>query len=326
MGALPPVRRLRTWWCARAAARALAAALATALTTGGAFVTACAPIRPTPTPAPSPVAVNAPIPVPEKPVPVDPLAEPWIVGVPTTTVTHEIAVTTEVRAAATTAALATGRPDSLHTTLLVRWDSSGRATARAGSLTSYRVSAAVPAGAPSGPVSGAPPAWLTMPLAIVAALEADRQMVRVTTPRESSCGVDAAAAQMAREVLLAPPSRLARGVSWVDSLRTTVCRDSIPLTLTSTRRYVVEDARVQDGRAVVVIRRRSTTTLSGAGTQFGEPVTITGEGQGELLFGLRLDDGQMTDGNGVSTLTLSLTGRRKSQVVTQNARLEIRRR
>ncbi|MFN5153023.1 MAG: hypothetical protein ACK5ED_01375, partial [Gemmatimonadota bacterium] len=71
--------------------------------------------------------------------------------------------------------------------------------------------------------------------------------------------------------------------------------------------------------------RRSTTTLSGTGSQFGEPVTITGEGQGELLFGLRLDDGQMTDGNGVSTLTLSLTGRRKSQVVTQNARLEIRR-
>jgi len=82
---------------------------------------------------------------------------------------------------------------------------------------------------------------------------------------------------------------------------------------------------VQDGRVVVVLRRRSTTTLSGTGSQFGEPVTITGEGQGELLFGLRLDDGQMTDGNGVSTLTLSLTGRRKSQVVTQNARLEIRR-
>jgi len=45
-----------------------------------------------------------------------------------------------------------------------------------------------------------------------------------------------------------------------------------------------------------------------------------------LLFGLRLDDGQMVDGNGLATLTLSLTGRRKSQAVTQNARLEIRRR
>ena len=226
MGALPPVRRLRTGWRPRALARVLAAALA--LTTGGAVVTACAPARPTPTPVP----VSAPIPVPEKPVPVDPLAEPWLVGVPTSPVTHEIVVTTAVRAAATSDALANTSADSLRTTLSVRWDSTSR---------------------------------------------------------------------------------------------TTVCRDSIPLTLTSTRRYVVEDARVQDGRVVVVLRRRSTTTLSGTGSQFGEPVTITGEGQGELLFGLRLDDGQMTDGNGVSTLTLSLTGRRKSQVVTQNARLEIRR-
>ncbi len=269
--------------------------------------------------------MSAPIPVPEKPVPVDPLAEPWLVGVPTSPVTHEIVVTTAVRAAATSDALANTSADSLRTTLSVRWDSTSRTTTRTGSLTSYRIAAVVPASTPVGAPPTATPPWLTTPLAIVAALDADRQMVRVTTPRESSCGVEAAAAQVAREVLLAPPSRLARGVSWVDSLRTTVCRDSIPLTLTSARRYVVEDARVQDGRVVVVLRRRSTTTLSGTGSQFGEPVTITGEGQGELLFGLRLDDGQMTDGNGVSTLTLSLTGRRKSQVVTQNARLEIRR-
>lgn len=319
MGALPPVRRLRTGWRPRALARVLAAALA--LTTGGAVVTACAPARPTPTPVP----VSAPIPVPEKPVPVDPLAEPWLVGVPTSPVTHEIVVTTAVRAAATSDALANTSADSLRTTLSVRWDSTSRTTTRTGSLASYRIGAVVPASTPVGAPPTATPPWLTTPLAIVAALDADRQMVRVTTPRESSCGVEAAAAQVAREVLLAPPSRLARGVSWVDSLRTTVCRDSIPLTLTSARRYVVEDARVQDGRVVVVLRRRSTTTLSGTGSQFGEPVTITGEGQGELLFGLRLDDGQMTDGNGVSTLTLSLTGRRKAQVVTQNARLEIRR-
>lgn len=296
MGALPPVRRGRTWWRACAGAFSLAAA---------ALVTACAPLRPAPTPAPAPVPVIAPIPVPEKPVPVDPLAEPWIVGLPSVPITHELALITAVRAAATTAELATARVDSSRTTLSVRWDSTSRMSVRTGSLTS---------------------AWFTRPIAIVAELDAERRAVRVTTPRESSCGSDAAAAQMLREVLFAPPSRLTRGISWVDSLRTTICRDSIPLTLTSSRLYVVEDARVQDGRAVVVIRRRSTTTLSGTGTQFGEPVTITGEGQGELLFGLRLADGQMTDGNGVSTLTLSLAGRRKSQVVTQNARLEIRQR
>ncbi|MFN5154557.1 MAG: hypothetical protein ACK5ED_09285, partial [Gemmatimonadota bacterium] len=89
----------------------LAAALA--LTTGGAVVTACAPARPTPTPVP----VSAPIPVPEKPVPVDPLAEPWLVGVPTSPVTHEIVVTTAVRAAATSDALANTSADSLRTTL-----------------------------------------------------------------------------------------------------------------------------------------------------------------------------------------------------------------
>ena len=284
-----------------------------------ALTVACAPARTPPAPAPVPVAVSAPIPVPEKPVPVDPLAEPWMVGAPNTPITHELVVTTSVRAATSAATLATARSDSSRTTLSVRWDGTGDATRRSGTITSYRAGLATPA-SPS-----AVPAGLALPVALSAAADAERGTVRVTQPADASCGADASAAQMAREVLLAPPSRLTRGLTWADSLRTTVCRDSVPLTLTSIRRYVVEDARVQEGRAVVVIRRQSTTTLSGAGTQFGEAVTITGEGTGELLFGLRLDDGQMTDGNGVSNLTLTLVGRRKSQVVTQSARVEIRR-
>ncbi|MFM8602768.1 MAG: hypothetical protein ACKOC2_01575 [Gemmatimonadota bacterium] len=310
---MPPVRRSRLGWRDRVWSLSLATAVSSA-----AFVTACAPARPMPISSPAPIAVGAPIPVPEKPVPVDPLAEPWLVGVPTASIAHELVVTTAVRAAETADALTSARADSSRTIMTVRWDSVGLTSARSGAVLSVQVGIPTPDG-PSGV-----PVGLSLPVPLALAFDAARASVRITAPGVSGCGVDAAVAQMAREVLLAPPSRLVRGTSWIDSLRTTICRDSIPLTLTSTRRYVVEDARIHDGRAVAVIRRRSTTTLSGTGSQFGEPVTITGEGQGELLFGLRLDDGQMTHGNGVSTLTLSLTGRRKSQVVTQNARLEIR--
>lgn len=311
LGALPPVRRSSPSWRAPRLARALLTVLLAA---------ACAPSRPAPVPAPEPSPVGAPIPVPEKPVPIDPLAEPWVVGTPVSPVTHELVVTTTVRAAADAAALVSARADSSRTTLTVRWDSAGRASVRSGAVLSFRVGAA----APSGGGVMAVPVGLTLPLSLAAVIDAEGGAVRITEPRESGCGSAAAVAQMVREVLVAPPRRLTRGLTWADSLRTTVCRDSIPLALTSIRHYVVEDARVQEGRAVVVIRRRSSTTLSGTGTQFGEAVTITGAGEGELLFGLRLDDGQMTEGNGVSSLTLTLVGRRKSQVVTQSARLEIR--
>jgi hypothetical protein len=301
MGALPPVVACGLLWML--------------------FAMACTPSRPAPTADPAPTTVGAPIPVPEKPVPIDPLAEPWLVGVSRATITHQIEVTTAVRAAAAVAALPAAPVDSLRTILSVRWDTAGAVGRRTGLVTSYALGALSPNRVPTM----AAPAELALPIAVTAEVDVDRHTVRIVSPPAASCAADAAVAQAVREVLLAPPERLRRGASWTDSLRTTVCRDSIPLLLTSAHRYVVEDARVQDGRAVVVIRRRSTVVMSGSGRQFGEPVTILGEGQGELLFGLRLDDGQMTDGNGVSSLTLTLTGRRKSQVVVQHARLEIRR-
>ena len=315
LGALPPVRRSSPGWRAPVVARALLTTLLTTL-----LAAACAPSRSAPTPGPEPAPVGAPIPDPEKPVPIDPLAEPWLVGTPVLPVTHELVLTTAVRAAADAAALTAARADSSRTTLTVRWDSAGRASVRSGAVLSFRVGAA----APSGGGVMAVPVGLTLPLSLAAVVDAEGGAVRITEPRESGCGSAAAVAQMVREVLVAPPRRLTRGLTWADSLRTTICRDSIPLALTSIRHYVVEDARVQEGRAIVVIRRRSSTTLSGTGTQFGEAVTISGEGEGELLFGLRLDDGQMTEGNGVSSLTLTLVGRRKTQVVAQSARLEIK--
>lgn len=313
MGALPPVRRLR-----HRCATQLIGMWLTTLT----FVNGCAPTRPMPAPVPTPAPASSPIPVPEKPVPIDPLAEPWVVGVPRSPITHEITVTAAVRAAATTPALASATADTLRTLLSVRWDSTSRATARSGAVLDYRIDRNASGRARANTV----PEGLALPVALSASLDVEHGVVRITAPDESGCGADAAVAQTVREVLVGAPRRLVRGASWRDSLRATVCRDSIPLTLVSIRSYVVEDARVEGGRVVVMIRRRSSSTFSGMGTQFGEPVTITGEGQGELLFGLGLDDGQMVDGNGLSTLTLSLTGRRKSQVVTQNARVEIRRR
>ncbi|MFM8910592.1 MAG: hypothetical protein ACKOH8_08485, partial [Gemmatimonadota bacterium] len=99
MGALPPDRRSRLGWRDRVWSLSLATAVSSA-----AFVTACAPARPMPISSPAPIAVGAPIPVPEKPVPVDPLAEPWLVGVPTASIAHELVVTTAVRAAETKSA------------------------------------------------------------------------------------------------------------------------------------------------------------------------------------------------------------------------------
>ena len=132
-------------------------------------------------------------------------------------------------------------------------------------------------------------------------------------------------AAVAREVVLPVPARLRRDATWHDSSTVMTCRDSIPLEVTSVRRYRVLDAVAIDDDVQLRIERVTTTRLQGTGRQLGKPVTITGTGRGTMQFTLARRDGFIVTGEGEQSLDLRLEGRRRTQVVGQRTRLSVRR-
>jgi hypothetical protein len=259
------------------------------------------------TPAPRPV-VLAPT-----PAAVDPLSAPWTVdagsGAIKQRLTFEGALVSRVDTVE--------RRDTLRTVVAAEWSRvSGDGAARlAGLLTDFRVSADS-----TEPVT---PDGLLLPVPFAATNGAGAAQARLTSPDPASCGLDAAAVSALREVFITLPRRLEPGTSWRDSSTYVVCRDSIALTVRSEREFRVTGAERRDGMVVVLLERRSRTTMRGDGHQFGEPLTIEAEGDGHVQLAVRLSGGFVVSGSGESELRMTMRGRRRSQELTQRTRIEI---
>lgn len=173
---------------------------------------------------------------------------------------------------------------------------------------------------PGGPTRGP-----TLPIPLrFSSRSAEGPWIR-TAPEEAICSAASAMAAVAREVVLPVPARLRRDATWHDSSTVMTCRDSIPLEVTSVRRYRVLEAIAVDDDVQLRIERVTTTRLRGTGRQLGEPVTITGAGRGTMRFTLARRDGFIVTGEGEQSLDLRLEGRRRTQVVGQRTRLSVRR-
>lgn len=179
----------------------------------------------------------------------------------------------------------------------------------------------------SGPSAGrnAPMNGVQYPVALTfSARTPEGPWVR-TAPGESDCSVESAIAAIGREVVIPVPARIRRDAIWHDSSSITACRDSIPLEVTSVRRYRVLEAVAVGNDVQLLIERTTTTSLRGIGRQLGEPITITGRGSGTMRFTLARADGFIVTGEGEQTLDLRLEGRRRTQEVRQTTRLRVRR-
>ncbi len=266
--------------------------LIVALLASGACATR-APVRPE-RPAPTPGAAS------------DPLTEPWIVGPSEGEARQRLLVEAVLRSRIDTVE----RTDTLRSMLeaVTSRVVSGGVWRLGGLITAFQV-------------GGATPPTLTLPQPFSAELGAMGSQPRLVQPAVGDCSVAGAAAQSLREMWLVPPSRLTTGLTWSDSSRFTVCRDSIPLRVSSVRDYRVLGAERRGEAVVVRVERRALTRLDGEGLQFGERITLSGEGRGSALLTLSLAGGWVVDGQGESELTLRLTGRRRTQELHQTARL-----
>ena len=167
------------------------------------------------------------------------------------------------------------------------------------------------------------PTGLALPLVYAAEQRGRDEQPRIALPNAEECTPAAAALSALRELWVSPPDTLQVGLEWADSLQYVTCRDSVTLAVVSVRTYRVIGAEERAGSTVVHVTRRSTTRMSGSGTQLSEPLEITAEGFGEMRLELTLDGGAVVAGTGDAELRMSMRGRRRSQELVQRTRLTI---
>ena len=245
----------------------------------------------------------------------DRLAAPWTLRLGAGTWVRRLTLETELR----TRTDSVETVDSLRTDLVAEWSRlAGEGEPRlSGLLREFRL--AVPPDAP------ATPAGVLLPIPFAALDGVGGAPVQFTRPDPAACGLDAAALQPVRELLVTPPRRLEPGTAWADSATYTICRDSIPLSVHVTRRFVARGAEAREDGVVVLVDRTSVVQLRGEGRQFGEPLTIEATGEGAMALTLQVPDGAIAEGHGTQVLQMTMRGRRRSQELTQHTRITIAR-
>ncbi len=209
------------------------------------------------------------------------------------------------------------RHDSSHAVVVVAWSRPplGGPARLSGLVRDFRV------GEGSGDLRPLPALRLPVPFA---ALGGDGgEVPRIEVPPSGACGLAAAALQPLRELFVSPPPSVEVGTAWSDSSNYTLCRDSIPLAVTSVRRYRVVGAERRATGVVVLIDRSSRVTLFGEGAQFGERLSLAGEGAGTMRLALDPASSTVVAGHGDTELRLTMRGRRRSQDLRQHTRIEI---
>ena len=135
-----------------------------------------------------------------------------------------------------------------------------------------------------------------------------------------------AAAQSLRDLWFQAPDTLRIGATWADSSSYVTCRDGIPLRATVHRMFHVAGSTVRDERTHLSVTRLSRTLLEGRGVQFGDSVTVSGAGNGQLAYDLDPVNGEVVSAAGTATLDFSLRSSRRTQIVRQAADIRIARR
>lgn len=258
---------------------------------------------------------------PAPPVPVPPAvrsafntAGPWALA---TAPSQKVSIDT--RAVVTIASDTVTRVDTIQAVLGASFVWASPAHQRVnGLLADYRVSV--------GGAAPMAPAGLQVNKPFSAARAPGVAGLSFTLPAESSACTDPtlSALQGLHDAWPSLPDTLVIGREWTDTVQTLSCRDRIPLRGLVVRRFRVQRAEVEGGaRVVVTVDRTSRGRISGAGDQFGEPVSLEGESSGTLRYVVDPALGRPVRASGTSSLKLSLKSRLRNQAVRQESALTL---
>jgi hypothetical protein len=260
---------------------------------------------------------RAPAPTPVVVAQADSLAGPWALRPSRRERTHSIELTGTLTSRVDTVG-ALERVDSVrvHARATSSRVVSGDSERFSGLLRAYELSSG-----DSVPFLAPPGLYLPLPFTAVVGQRGGAPTLDIPAGRE--CSIAAAALQPLRDLWLGAPARLARDQAWGDSTTYTICRDSVPLAVRSTRTYRVVGAEVLDGETVLRVVRESKTTIVGEGAQFNEAFQIAAEGSGRIEFLVSLAGGEVVRADGESELAMRMTGRRRVQLLRQAIRTTI---
>jgi hypothetical protein len=127
-----------------------------------------------------------------------------------------------------------------------------------------------------------------------------------------------------RNTLARIPRTLVIGATWSDSVKTTLCRGSIPMTSTMQSVYRIQDIQDSAGTSLLRIARASRLSLSGSGLQNGRQVTVSGQGQSETIQTYGISNGAFLGSDGHSSMELTFQTLRQRELVQQQSVTRIR--
>jgi hypothetical protein len=173
--------------------------------------------------------------------------------------------------------------------------------------------------------AAATPAGLVTPFPFRAAYSASGVQLGFTAPADvTPCSsAERAAAESLRDLWFDAPDTLRVGSTWSDSSSYVTCRDGIPLRSTVHRMFHVSGSTARDGRVLLSVARLSRTVIDGSGSQFGDSVTVSGSGNGQLAYDFDPANGEILSASGNATLNFSLRSSQRTQIVRQAVEIRI---
>ena len=290
-----------------------------------AVLTACAP-GPSAAPAPAPV----PAPVATPPVVENPRATRYRLPLALVATSYGMRVRTELERDSAGRTERDVVESSARVELTLRRDPRGllRGAGRVDSFVVRASGASARTATPAAMSSTTVPAPLFTSVAIDAVLDSTQLRTVVRPPLANECDrPEAAAAGMARELLVRVPESVSVGDRWRDSLVTLVCRGGVPMTMRTTIESVA--AGMSDGDRTLRVQRTFATTLEGNSRTPWRQVEITGTGRGTQDVQVDIARGTIVALDGESTLTIrvvngSLRDAARTQQVVQKVTLSAR--
>lgn len=283
-----------------------------------------------PAPSPTPVPVPSPVPPPVSAPSAAPRVARYRLPVVLPSTQYAVRLRAELERDSA------GRKDrstvesSARVELTLRRDPRGalRGIGRVDSFTVHASGSAVRSttpGAPSSPQNT--PAFTNVVVDAVLDSTLVRAVVRPALANECD-RPEAAAADLARDLLVRVPETLSVGDRWRDSLVTLVCRGGVPLTV----RTLIESTLdgTADNDRTLHIRRVLTVRLDGSSRMPWRQTDIDGDGRGTQDLQVDVTAGTVLSLDGESTLTIrvsngSLRDQARVQTVTQKTTLSARR-
>jgi hypothetical protein len=281
-----------------------------AATAAALLVAACASGSGGPAVTPPPTTVPATPPGAPAPAPIP--VRPYTSGSPT----YVITTTASVRVEGDTTAVAA---ETVETTLLARMllERAGSRLFVSGAIDSFTVRG-------SGRLNGAP---LAGPVRFHGEGTTFGKLMTFVPDLPVSCDSPAEAlVAVARDLIVPLPDRVTIGSTWRDTVTSTICRGGIPLTTTAVRQYEARALATYAGTEALELARTTELTVTGSGTQYGQSVSVTGQGSGSAALFVDLAGGGLVRSMGETTVMVTFMGPRGTTAFTQTAQQRVERR